>query len=88
MKDDYRCTYTDAAEGTTIKTGDGFLHAIVIGSTPAKAIEVYDGIGSGGTKLAELKTSIDEGTYEFDCRFATGLYISNPGGGKLSVMWR
>ena len=86
--DDYRCTYTDDATATTIKTTRGTLHAIIVGSTPTKAIEVYDGVGSGGTKLAELKTSITEGTYVFNCIFATGLHIVNPGGGKISVIWR
>lgn len=86
--DNYRCVYTEAAQSTTIKTGAGVLRAIIIGSTPTKAIEIYDSAGSGGTKLAELKTSIAEGTYRFDCNFAAGLHISNPGGGKLSVIYR
>ena len=88
MKDDYRCTYTEEATATTIKTGDGFLHAIVVGEEPTKAIEVYDSAGSGGVKLAELKKTIDENTYTFNCRFTEGLHITNPGGGKLSVIWR
>ena len=88
MRDDYRCTYTEEATATTIKSGKGILRAIVVGSTPTKAIQVYDSVGEGGTKLAELKTSIAEGTYRFDCIFATGLHISNPGGGKISVIWR
>jgi bifunctional ADP-heptose synthase (sugar kinase/adenylyltransferase) len=83
-----RCYYTEAATATTIKTGRGVLRAIVVGSTPAKAIEIYDSAGSGGTKLGELKTSIAEGTYEFDCVFGTGLHISNPGGGKISIIYR
>lgn len=86
--DNYRCAYTEAATATTIKTGGGVLRAIVVGSTSAQAVEVFDSIGSGGTKLAELKASIAEGTYRFDCNFAAGLYISNPGGGKLSVIYR
>ena len=88
MKDDYRCLYTEAAQATTIKTGRGSLHAIVVGSTSAQAVEVFDSIGSGGAKLAELKASVAEGTFIFDCNFANGLYISNPGGGKLSVIYR
>ncbi len=86
--DNYRCTYTETAGATTIKSSAGVLRAIVVGSTPTKAIEIYDSAGSGGTKLGELKTSIAEGTYRFDCNFAAGLHISNPGGGKLSVIWR
>lgn len=88
MRDDYRCSYLEAAEAETVKSGKGTLHAIVVGTTSAKAIEVHDGTGSGGTKLAELKASVTEGTYEFNCNFAAGLHISNPGGGKISVIYR
>lgn len=85
--DNYKCTYTESG-ATTIKIGAGILRAVIIGSTPSKAIEVYDSIGSGGTKIAELKASLAEGTYRFDCNFASGLHITNPGGGKLSVIYR
>ena len=84
----YRCTYTEGATATTIKSGRGILRAIVVGTTSAKEIEIHDSTGSGGAKLAELKASVAEGTYRFDCVFASGLHISNPGGGKISVIWR
>lgn len=86
--DNYRCTYTETNTSTTIKSGAGVLRAIVVGSTPTTAIEIYDSAGSGGTKLGELKTSIAENTYVFNCNFTKGLTISNPGGGKISVIWR
>ncbi len=86
--DNYRCTYTETATATTIKTGAGVLKAIVVGSTSAQAIEIYDSAGSGGAKLGELKASIGEGTYEFNCNFTKGLHIGNPGGGKISIIYR
>lgn len=86
--DNYRCTYTEAATATTIKTGAGVLRAIVVGSTPTKAIEIYDSAGSGGTKLGELAASCPIDTYAFNCSFATGLHISNSGGAKISIIYR
>ena len=84
----YRCTFTEDAGATTIKTGAGALEKIVVGSTPAKAIEIYDSAGSGGTKLGELAASCPINSYGFECNFAAGLHISNPGGAKLSIIWR
>lgn len=86
--DNYRCTYTETAGATTIKTGAGVLKSVVVGTTSGKVIEIYDSAGSGGTKIGELKASISENTYKFNCGFSKGLHIVNTGGGKISVIWR
>ena len=89
MKDSYRFTYVDAVGTTTIKEGAGSLHRIIIGTTSAGKIEVYDGVDGGVyTMLSELKASIAEGSLEFNCNFANGLYLTNPSGSKITVVWR
>lgn len=89
MNDSYRFTYVDAVGTTTIKSGSGSLHRIIVGTTSAGKIEVYDGVDGGEfTQLAELKASIAEGSFEFDCKFAKGLYLTNPGGSKITVVYR
>jgi len=86
---DYSFKYVSATGTTTIKEGRGKLHAIVVGKTTAGAIEIYDGVdGTSYTQLGELKASIGENSYVFDCNFAKGLYITNPGGSKITVVWR
>jgi len=89
MKDDYRFTYVTGTGSTTIKTGRGTLHAIIVGTTSAGKVEIFDGVDGGTfTQLGELKASIGEDSYQFDCTFANGLYITNIGGSKLTVVWR
>jgi hypothetical protein len=86
----YSFTYSGTNETVTVKAGQGILKSIVVGTTSASAIEVYDGTdgGSENAKLAELKASVAEGTYEFDCVFAKGLIVWNPGRSKITIVWR
>lgn len=85
MRNTFKYRALETAGATTLKSSSGVLHSIVVGTTSAQAVLIYDSAGSGGTKIAELKASIAENTYLFDCRFATGLHIENPGGSKLTV---
>jgi hypothetical protein len=51
----------------------GVLHSIVINTTAAATITLYDGPSAAlGTKFATLKASIAEGTYFFDVALGTG----------------
>lgn len=83
-------TYSETNETVVVKDGRGTLHSIIVGTTSGSAIEVYDGTdgGSENTKLAELKASIAEGDYVFNCVFAKGLIVGNPGGSKITIVWR
>ena len=83
--------YVSTAGSATIKVGRGTLERIVVGETSASKIEIYDGVdGDTFTQLGELKASIAEGSYEFNCTFANGLYIAiaAPGGSKVTVVYR
>lgn len=60
---------------TLVKTGRGFLHSIVVNTTAAGAITVYDGLDATGTKIATLKSSVAEGSYLYDVQFGVGLTI-------------
>jgi hypothetical protein len=78
-----------SAQGAeTVKTGAGELESIVVGTTSAQAVKIYDSAGSGGVMIAELKASIAENSYKFCCGFAVGLHIENPGGSKITVTYR
>lgn len=88
MIETFSYRFINTAGSTLVKSGSGVLHSVVLGETAAQAIKVYDSIGSGGTQIAELKASIVERTYEFHSRFAKGLYIENPGGSKLTIIYR
>lgn len=60
---------------TLVKTGRGFLHSIVVNTTAAGSITVYDGLDATGTKIATLKSSVAEGSYLYDVQFGVGLTI-------------
>lgn len=80
-------SYISSATTTTVKSGAGVLHAIVIGETAAGAITIYDNTAASGTTIGVLKASIVEGTYIFDRAFATGLTIVTGAASKLHVSY-
>lgn len=85
-----RCksTYINSATITVVKSGAGILRRIIVGTTSAGAIEIYDGIDDGtATQKGELKASITEGTFDFDCVMAKGIMIITRGASKITVVY-
>lgn len=80
-------TYISTATTTTVKTGIGRMARINITETAAGTITIYDNTAASGTILGVFKASVVEGTYEFNCRFNTGLTIVTAGASKLTVIW-
>lgn len=83
---DNKFAYISSATTTQVKTGPGTLHAIVVGTTTATALQIIDGTSGTTTNLGELVSSITPGTYIFDCAFAAGLRIVS-GAGKYTVIY-
>lgn len=82
--------YRNIATGTTtvVKSGTGILNAITVNTTAAGAITVYDNTAGSGTKIATLKASVVEGTYEFNVAFKTGLTIVTAAASDITVSFR
>lgn len=76
------------ATTTVVKSGAGVLKAITVNSTAAGTITVYDNTSAAGTKIATLKTSVVEGTYEFNVAFGTGLTIVTGAASDITVSYR
>lgn len=72
---------------TTVKDRRGVLKAIVVNTTAAGAITIYDNTAASGTKIGTLKSSIVEGVYEYNCRFFTGLTIVTAASSDITVIW-
>lgn len=87
VKEDYLYNYISTATTTQVKIGAGILHAIVIGETAAGAISVIDNTAGSTVNIAELKASIVEGTYTFNCKFAAGLRIITAGASKITILY-
>lgn len=88
MNDDYKYSYIDSATTTQVKTGRGALHAIIVGEAAAGAISIIDGTSGSTANVGTLKASIGEGTYKFDCVFASGLRIVTAAATKITVIYR
>ena len=71
-----------------IKSGAGFLHAIIVAKAAAGTVTVYDNTAGSGTKIVTLKASIVEGTYTFNCNFANGLYVIPGAATDLTFVYR
>jgi hypothetical protein len=84
----YKYTNIDSATTTTVISGSGILKSITINETAAGAITVYDNTAGSGTKIATLKASIAEGTYEYNVLFRTGLTIVTAGASNITVATR
>ena len=76
------------ATTTVVKSGAGVLKAITVNSTAAGTITVYDNTSAAGKKIATLKTSVIEGTYEFNVAFGTGLTIVTGAASDITVSYR
>lgn len=72
---------------TTVKSGRGNLGRLVVNTTAAGAITIYDSLTATGTKIGTLKSSIAEGTYTYECRFLIGLTIVTAAASDITVTW-
>lgn len=78
-----RYSYTNVATAATtvIKSGAGFLHAIVVNTPLATGtLTIYDNTAGSGTKIATITypatlLSTGPNTIIYDCSFGTGLTI-------------
>lgn len=84
---DLEYEYISSATTTQVVTGQGTLHYITIGETAAGSIKIIDNTEGSTTNLAELKSNIAEGTYEFNARFHTGLRIITAAASKITVAY-
>lgn len=85
---DYDYKYLATAATTQLVTGSGFLHSVTVTETAAGSIKFIDGTSGSTTNLAELKSSISEGTYTFDVEFSTGLRIIAAANSKFTVSYK
>lgn len=95
LRDSYKSTYV-AAQATTAVTGTSTtpvtckLIRITVGETAAGAIRVYDstpGSEVASQEVAELKSSIAEGTYEYGITMSKGIQVVSLAASKFTVVW-
>ena len=81
--------FTNIATNTTtvVKSGRGNLGAVIVNTSAAGTVTMYDNTAASGTKIGTLKSSIAEGSYLFNVRFMTGLTIVTGAASDLTVTW-
>jgi len=82
-------THRNITTGTTtvVKSGAGVLKGITVNTTAAGTVIIYDNTSAAGTKIGTLKTSVAEGTYEYNVAFATGLTIVTGAASDITVAY-
>ncbi len=82
-------TYTNISTNTTttIFTGKGFLHSIVVNTTAAGSIKIIDNTTGTTANVGTLKASVAEGTYLYDVAISAGLIIITAGASDITVAW-
>lgn len=71
---------TDAST-TTLKSGAGKLHSIVVNTRGVTSnVTVYDNTAGSGTKIATIDTTLTTAVFEYDLAFTTGLTVVTTGG--------
>ena len=76
-----------SATTTTVKSGRGILKAIIVNTTAAGTITIYDNTAASGTKIGTMKASIAENSYEFNALFQTGLTIVTGAASDITVIY-
>jgi hypothetical protein len=77
-----------AAGTTTLFTGKGTLHSVVVNSVAAtSSVVVYDNTSAAGTKLATIGTVSSYGSFIYDVAFNTGLTVVVTGTPDVTVCW-
>lgn len=91
-----RFNYTNIDDTSTnsIKTGQGFLHSVVINTQLADGVvEIYDNTAASGTVIATItspSTLLADGpkTAIYDVKFTTGLTVKTSGANQdVTVTW-
>lgn len=72
---------------TQVATGRGVLHSIVVNTTAAGTIKIIDNTSGSTANIGTMKSNIAEGTYIYDCVFATGLRIITAAASDITVCY-
>jgi hypothetical protein len=89
IKVEQRYLFLNVASATTTTIENAiFLHAIVINTTAAGGITIYDNTEASGTKVGTLKASVVEGTYTYNCLLGTGLTIVTAAASDITIIYR
>lgn len=87
----YEVAYLTGGTTSQIFTGNGTLHAVIVGTTTSTVFNAFDMVNPGTvtntSTVMVLKASVAEGDYILDAKIANGLYITFGTAGTYTVLW-
>lgn len=88
LRADYKYTNISTATSTQVATGNCTLVRIIVNTTAAGTISIYNNTGTDTTNpIGILKASIVEGNYEYGIRLSEGLKIVTAQASNITVVY-
>jgi hypothetical protein len=83
-------SYTNITSGTTtqVYTGACTLVAIIVNTTAAGSIKIIDGTSGSTANVGTLKSSVQEGDYNYNITLGNGLRIVTAATSDITIVWR
>lgn len=83
---DYSFSNITTNTTTTIKSGAGALHTLIINTRgTASTATIYDNTAGSGTKIGTVDTSLSTTAFVYDATFGTGLTVVTAGTGAADI---
>ena len=82
-------TFINSATTTAVtgaSKGVGVLDRIIVGTTAAGTIKVYDAASGTTDQILELAVSVAEGTYEVGARFSNGITVVTAAASLITIV--
>lgn len=87
----FNCTHLNALGTTTLKSGPGVLHTLVLNSKGASGntLTLYDSTSGSGTVLAVVDATQNVASLTYDVNFTTGLtaVLATGTAADVSLSW-
>ena len=84
---DYQKTYIASATTTQVVSGKCRLIAIIVNATAAGTIGIIDNTTGTTVNVGQLKASVVEGTYLYNCAMDKGIRIVTAAASDITVVW-
>jgi len=90
LKVEQRFAYNNitTASTTVIKSSPAFLHCVVINTTAAGTITIYDNTSAAAPTVATIVASANPGSYCYDVSLANGLVVVTGAASNITVTYR
>lgn len=81
-------TYISTATTTQVVSSPAILVGIVVNTTAAGTIGIIDGTSGTTVNVGQLKASVAEGTYTYNCIMKSGIRIVTGAASDITVLWK